>query len=144
MKTKRGNVTFKIKGQLYSGDFDILAKPLICKGKSWTPVLLDGEVEPVLLSTHKIKPLPTPRKPRITKPKTRIQKALEKAKKLYPVGTKFTSLFGADDVVTQHPSAAFGGKNKTHYTGCDNDIVVTGKYEHRVIYDGSRWADIHK
>ncbi len=73
----------------------------------------------------------------------RIQQRLEKAKKLYPVGTKFTSIFGADDVVTQPKKDFFGNTPATHTADELGSILVQGKYESRMIFDG-KWAKIHK
>jgi len=66
----------------------------------------------------------------------------EKAKKLYPVGTKFTSLWGATDVVTERPF--LGYKDAFYSLETGGDIFVTRKHEERMIYSKGAWAAIHK
>jgi len=79
---------------------------------------------------------------------TRIEKRLAKAKKIYPIGTEFTSAFGANDVVTQHERTLCKNKQEkypTHYVGDDKStIFVSGKYEHRIVYLDGRWSNKYK
>ena len=74
--------------------------------------------------------------------KINLNKTLEKAKKLYPIGTEFVSLFGAKDIIT--PPTTFSGKIDDTYIIDNNSIFVNGKYNRRMIYDGLRWAEIIK
>lgn len=77
----------------------------------------------------------------LPKKRTRAEQRLEKAKKLYPIGTKFSSMFGANDVVTQRPKL-WNEKPEIHYSDEGGDIYVTGEHENRMIYchDTKRWA----
>ncbi len=61
---------------------------------------------------------------------------LEKAKELYPVGTKFVSLFGVEDIVNVCPNPS----KSDYYIGENSTIMVYGKYHPRVIYDNGQWA----
>ncbi len=138
---KKGQLISKIKGLPITEQFTILGKPIIVKTKSWTPVLFDDEKDPCFVKTHKIKPLNTPKK--LIKPKrlTKTQKLLIKAKKLYPIGTKFTSIFGANDVVTKSP---FDNMEIYYIDSSGDCIMVHGKNQTRMIFDGKYWADIYK
>ncbi len=66
---------------------------------------------------------------------TRAEKNLAKAKELYPIGTRFYSIYGADDVVTK-----CDGSTCTYWLTEFNDVMVNGRYEPRMIFDGSRWS----
>jgi hypothetical protein len=57
----------------------------------------------------------------------------KKAIRLFTPGTKFTSRFGAEDIVNE---------KDLHRFDPDGNIFVLGKYEYRLIYDGY-WATIH-
>lgn len=60
---------------------------------------------------------------------------MNKAKKMFPIGTKFTSIFGADDEIV----------DTTHYWNDEKDCILAHcKRESRMIYDGHRWADVYK
>lgn len=62
---------------------------------------------------------------------------LEEARLRYPVGTGFSSLFGASDVVTDHGS-------HVHRIGDCHTIQVQGKNEFRMVYDEGTWAEVEK
>jgi hypothetical protein len=69
---------------------------------------------------------------------------MDKAKKMFPVGTKFTSIFGADDEIVDREET-FGTKRPIHYWDDDKECILAHcKRESRMIYDGRRWADVHK
>ena len=55
-----------------------------------------------------------------------------KAIRNYSPNTRFISLFGAEDIVNE--------KDKFRFDD-NGDIFVLGKYEYRMIYDGT-WATI--
>jgi len=69
---------------------------------------------------------------------------MNKAKKMFPIGTKFVSIFGADDEIVD-TEEMFGKKRPIHYWNDDQDCIMAHcMRESRMIYDGKRWADIHK
>lgn len=63
-------------------------------------------------------------------------KRLEKVKKLFPIGTKFISIYGAEDVVTKNE---YGD---TYFIGEFHNLFVCGKREARMVYDfdSKSWA----
>ncbi len=67
---------------------------------------------------------------------TRNEARLLKVKEMFPIGMKFTSLFGAQDVVTE--------TKNTYWIGNYGDIFVSGKHQERMIYNKGEWAEIHK
>lgn len=70
------------------------------------------------------------------------ERRLIKAKKIYKVGTKITSIFGADDVICQPPSY-FGEKVDYLYIGEHHAILAHCKSGNsRLIYDNGTWAKI--
>jgi len=69
---------------------------------------------------------------------------MNKAKKMFPIGTKFTSIFGANDEIVD-TEEMFGKKSPAHYWNDEKDCILAHcKIESRMIYDGHRWADVHK
>lgn len=70
---------------------------------------------------------------------TRNEQRLNKAKKQYPIGTNFVSLFGATDVVTA-VRTLYGKRGESHFVGDGDTILVFGKYVTRIIYSDGIWA----
>lgn len=78
---------------------------------------------------------------------TRDEQRLKKAKKLFRIGTRFTSLYGADDVVRKVEH--FGKKQSSLFVSDegdldDGDIYAFGESgEARLIFraDTKQWAD---
>lgn len=64
---------------------------------------------------------------------------LEEVKKRFPIGTNFTSLFGAQDMVTKPED--YGDKN-VYLVYDDGSVGVRGRYEYRMVFNGLLWADI--
>ncbi len=77
---------------------------------------------------------------------SKITKAtLNKAIRLYPIGTKFTSLFGADDTVIEYKDPYNKKINLSHYMTSDGIFVhCKGDIYPRMIFDGKFWARINK
>jgi len=69
---------------------------------------------------------------------------MDKAKKMFPIGTKFSSIFGANDEIVD-TEEMFGEKRPIHYWNDEKDCIMAHcKRESRMIYDGRNWARIHK
>lgn len=73
---------------------------------------------------------------------TRLEQRLEKAKKLFPSGTKFTSLFGADDIVADKKTIkSYFIKEGIYFIDKYGTIIVFCKSgQFRVIFDNNTWA----
>lgn len=72
------------------------------------------------------------------------ERRLIKANKIYKIGTKITSLFGADDIIVE-PNSFLGKRNHHLYTGDHHTILAHCKSgQSRMIYDGGIWAKIIK
>jgi len=61
-----------------------------------------------------------------------IEENKNQAIRKFPPNTKFISLFGVEDIVNE--------KDKFRFDE-NGDIFVLGRYEFRLIYDGS-WANV--
>ena len=61
-----------------------------------------------------------------------MEENIKKAIRKFTPNTKFTSLFGAEDIVNK--------KDKFRFDD-NGDIFVLGVYDFRLIYDGS-WANV--
>ena len=70
-----------------------------------------------------------------------VQEVLNIAKEKFPIGTKFTSLFGANDIVTGKPWIATMGRIDDSEI---SSIMVPGENGSRMIYDNGVWAEIKK
>lgn len=73
---------------------------------------------------------------------TRKEILLWKAKKMFPIGQNFISLFGARDVV--EAKAGYIGKTARdiwYITKNNEEIYVNCRYDERMIYDRGKWAD---
>jgi hypothetical protein len=62
--------------------------------------------------------------------------AIKKAIRKYPPKTKFTSIFGAEDTVSD--------KDKIRVDGFGEIYVLCNSGQERLIYDGKYWATIHQ
>lgn len=72
------------------------------------------------------------------------ERRLIKAKKKYKIGTKITSIFGADDVICK-PHSYFGEKVDYLYIGEYHTILAHCKSgQSRMIYNDGVWAKIYK
>lgn len=72
------------------------------------------------------------------------ERRLTKAKKIYKIGTKFTSLYGADDQVSKNVSL-FGKKESSLYIGdFGNILAFCESGSSRIIYSDGMWAKIFK
>lgn len=74
----------------------------------------------------------------------RTQQHLKKAMKLFPIGTKFTSAFGVDDIVTQPKQIPYGIKREMYWSNGHGCILVQGKNASRMVFDGKWWAKPYK
>lgn len=69
---------------------------------------------------------------------------MAKAKKMFPIGTKFSSIFGAEDEI-EDTNKVFGKKPPILYWNDDGDAIMANcKRETRMIYDNGTWARIYK
>lgn len=71
------------------------------------------------------------------------ERRLIKAKKIYKIGTKITSIFGADDIISK--PHAFMEKSDYLYIGEYHTILAFCESgQSRMIYDDGVWAKIYK
>lgn len=70
--------------------------------------------------------------------KERKEKLLKEAKKRFPIGTNFDSIFGARDQVTQPKDWGSKDVYRVDEDGC---VFVRGRYEYRMIKSEYNWVE---
>lgn len=98
------------------------AEKLICKYEHYIDVMKDNKPQP------EEKPVAQ---------SVRFINRLEKARKLYPTGTRLTSIWNGRDIVTAKDE-------RDWYIEEDGSVYVKCKIEDRCIYCEGEWAKINK